>query len=123
MNFRLLLNVRPGNTTVKICRHVPGLTFHGVWVCEIRGLWELVTLIGSNERLQARLILDAVRESLHVHDAAFTPLHTFYLPIVDSILTLKFQWRANVILINTMIRRLEFNLYDIVTSKFVLQTS
>ena len=87
----------------------PGLTFHGVWVCEIRGLWVLVTLIGSNERLQARLILHTVRESLHVHDAAFTPLYTFYLPVLDSIHTLKFQWRANVILINTMIRRLEFD--------------
>ena len=77
----------------------PGLTFHGVWVCEIRGLWVLVTLIGSNERLQARLILDAVRESLHVHDAAFTPLYTVCLPVLDSIHTLKFRWRANVTLI------------------------
>ena len=75
MNFRLLLNVRSGNTTV----------FH--------------IHRGSNERLQARLILDAVRESLHVHDGPLTALYTVCLPVLDFIHTLKFPWRANVTLI------------------------
>ena len=77
----------------------PGLTFHGVWVCEIRGLWVLVTLIGSNERLQARLILDAVR-LLEVHDGAFTPLYTVCLGIFNSINAVELSWGAQLSLMD-----------------------
>ena len=81
----------------------PGLTFHGVWVCEIRGLWVLVTLIGSNERLQARLILDAVRVLLEVHDGPLTPLYTPSLGIFNSINAVELTWGAQLSLIDNNI--------------------